>query len=95
MESKVAHIRLNDHDYVITYHEKRFGACAGLSGKIYYMKVKENFENCYKLYKTLVYSHLGARGAYDWIVLCSHYQTNMDYAEKFVRHIIQFGRGAR
>lgn len=91
----IAQINLNGNEYTITYCEDKFGACVGFSGKMRYMKVKPHSINCYKLLKTLVYAYRGAQGAYHWLVLSSHYQSNMDLAEKFVQHVIANGRGIR
>lgn len=90
-----AWINLNGNEYFIAWYGDRFGAAAGIGQKMKYMRVKDNFENCYKLFKTLVYAHGGARGAYNWLVLTAQYRTRMDLAEKFVQHIIKNGRGLK
>ncbi len=90
-----AWINLNGNDYFITWYGDKFGACAGIGQKVKYMKVKNNPENCYKLFKTLVYFYNGAKGAYNWLILSAHYQSRMELSEKFIQHVIANGKGIR
>ena len=90
-----AWINLNGNEYFIAWYDDRFGAAAGIGQKMKYMKVKPHSINCFKLLKTLVYAYRGAQGAYNFLILSSHYQSNMDLAEKFVQHVIAHGKGIR
>lgn len=91
--TQVAYIPVNGVDYVITWHEDRFGV-AKLGGRVKYMRVVPGHEEM-RVLKTVIHWGGNARELYELFTMGGFHAVCPGGAEKLLRDVLSMGRGIR
>lgn len=91
--TNTAYIPVNGVDYVITWHEERFGV-AKLGGRVKYMRVSPGHEEM-RVLKTVIHWGGNARELYELFTMACFHVVCPGGAEKLLQDVLRAGKGGK